>query len=299
MPKRKTILGGPGRGEGNPLIPPPAEETLEKVSRIPKRKMHFFTWNNHTDEQVGGLLTYFDKHAVKYRIQEEKGESGTPHLQGCVMFNTEQRSTVWDKDSKGHWEAIKGKWEDAVKYCRKIETRFGREWEKGLPKPLKLISPTKWWQTEILELIDSEPDDRKVHWYWSRAGSIGKSQFAKYCVFRKNCLFFEEGKKSDIMHLIFEAPEERLECMIIDVPRDNGNNISYKAIESIKNGMIYSPKYEGGYKLFNSPHIIVFANQPPQQERLSEDRWVITNIDEDDEFDENERIGLWDMGLIP
>jgi len=84
------------------------------------------------------------------------------------------------------------------------------------------------------------------------------------------------------MHLIFEAPEERLETMIIDVPRDNGNNISYKAIESIKNGMIYSPKYEGGYKLFNSPHIIVFANQAPQQERLSSDRWVITQIDYDD-----------------
>jgi len=112
------------------------------------------------------------------------------------------------------------------------------------------------------------------------AGGVGKSQFAKYCVATQNCLFFEEGKKSDIMHLIFEAPEDRLECMIVDVPRDNGNNISYKAIESIKNGMIYSPKYEGGYKLFNSPHIFIFANVAPQMERLSNDRWVIKNIDE-------------------
>jgi len=133
---------------------------------------------------------------------------------------------------------------------------------------------------ELIELIGTEPDDRKVHWYWSEAGAIGKSQFAKYLVARHDCLFFEEGKKADIMHLIFEAPEERLERIIIDVPRDNGNNVSYKAIESIKNGMIYSSKYEGGYKLFNSPHIIVFANEPPQEERLSSDRWVIKQIDE-------------------
>ena len=44
--------------------------------------------------------------------------------------------------------------------------------------------------------------------------------------------------------------------------------------------MIYSPKYEGGYKLFNSPHIIVFANMAPQYERLSKDRWKVRNIDE-------------------
>jgi len=266
-------LGGLGGEGGNTQTP--------SLKQVPKRKTHFFTWNNPTEDEIGGLLSYFNDNACKYRIQEETGEEGTPHLQGCVSFNKEMRSTVWDKKSRGHYEKLKGSWNDAVDYCSKEETRTGREWSKGIPKPLKLIKPDKWWQLEILKLIDEEPDDRKVHWYWSEKGGVGKSQFAKYCVAKKNCLFFEEGKKSDIMYLIFEAPEERLGTMIIDVPRDNGNNISYKAIESIKNGMIYSPKYEGGYKLFNSPHIIVFANQPPQTERLSCDRWVITQIDDD------------------
>jgi len=264
-------LGGLGGETGN--------TQSVSLKQVPKRKMHFFTWNNPTEDEIGGLLSYFNSNALKYRIQEETGENGTPHLQGCVAFDKEMRSTVWDKTSRGHYEKLKGSWNDAVTYCSKDETRTGKEWSKGVAKPLKLITPDKWWQLEILNLIDQEPDDRKVHWYWSEKGGVGKSQFAKYCVAKKNCLFFEEGKKSDIMHLIFEAPEERLESMIIDVPRDNGNNISYKAIESIKNGMIYSPKYEGGYKLFNSPHIIVFANLPPQCERLSEDRWVIKQID--------------------
>jgi len=272
-------LGGLGGEGGNTLTP--------SLKQVPKRKMHFFTWNNPTEDEIGGLLSYFNSNALKYRIQEERGAGtpenpeGTPHLQGTVAFDKEMRSTVWDKASRGHWEKLKGTWAQSVEYCSKEESRVGREWSKGIPKPLKLITPDKWWQLEILKLIDEEPDDRKVHWYWSEKGGVGKSQFAKYCVAKKNCLFFEEGKKSDIMHLIFEAPDERLETMIIDVPRDNGNNISYKAIESIKNGMIYSPKYEGGYKLFNSPHIIVFANQAPQCERLSSDRWVIKQIDYD------------------
>lgn len=276
-------LGGLG-GEGVILISPPqSQKNSEKkttTKQVPQRKNHFFTWNNYTEEQIGGLLSYFNEHATKYAFQEEIcPTTGTPHLQGMVMFPKDKRSTVWDPTSKGHWEPLKK--EDGV-YQLKEKSRKpgGRQWSKGFPKPLKLITPDKPWQIEILEIMDTDPDDRTVHWYWSHAGKIGKSQFAKYCVANKNCLFFEEGKKSDIMHLIFEAPEDRLHTMIIDVPRDNGNNISYKAIESIKNGMIYSPKYEGGYKLFNSPHIIIFANQPPQYERLSNDRWKVKNIDE-------------------
>jgi len=71
---------------------------------------------------------------------------------------------------------------------------------------------------------------------------------------------------------------DRCNTVIFDVPRDNGNKISYKSVESIKNGMIYSPKYESKYKLFNSPHIIIFANEPPQLEKLSIDRWVVKEI---------------------
>ena len=54
--------------------------------------------------------------------------------------------------------------------------------------------------------------------------------------------------------------------------------------------MICNTKYETGVKIFNSPHIICFANFPPDNlEQLSADRWIITNLrdtelDSDDEF---------------
>lgn len=258
----------------NPL--PPSKQPKQP----PSRKNHFFTWNNYPEEAVAPLIETLKRFAYKGKVQSEVGKCGTPHLQGMIWCHKKHRDTEFKLPKEIHWELLKDV-DDTRGYCNKADTWDGKyRFEWGFPKPLKLITPSKPWQLKILELIDTEPDDRLVHWFWSEKGGVGKSQFAKYCVANKNCLFFEEGKKADIMHLIFEAPEDRLGCMIIDVPRDNGNHISYKAIESIKNGMIYSPKYEGGYKLFNSPHIIVFANEPPQEERLSADRWVIENIDE-------------------
>jgi len=268
-------LGGLGGEGGNTQFPPPKPKTTQ----CPKRKNHFFTINNYTEEQIGGLLEFFNKHAKKYAFQEEIAPTtGTPHLQGMVMFDKEIRDTVWDPDGKGHYEALK---KTDMDYQLKERTRKpdGRQWTKGLPKPLKLITPDKWWQLEILDIINSEPDDRAVHWYWSENGGIGKSQFSKYLLAKHGCVFIDEGRKTDIMFTIMETDMDLKNCVIFDIPRDNGNKVSYKSIESIKNGMIYSPKYESGYKLFNSPHIIIFANEQPDYAKLSEDRWHIKKID--------------------
>lgn len=240
-----------------------------------------FTLNNYDNDDIVQLVHIFDFECDWYLFQEETGESGTPHLQGTIKLKLKQRLTGLKKfNPKIHWEHTKSVKASLV-YCQKEKSRTGKIFSKNvqIPKPIKLITPDKWWQLEILELFKTEPNDRLVHWYWSEHGGVGKSQFAKYCVIKENCLFFEEGRKTDIMHLVFTCDESRLERMIIDVPRDNGNNVSYKSIESLKNGLIYSSKYEGGYKTFNSPHIIVFANEEPQIERLSKDRWVIKNID--------------------
>lgn len=262
-------------GGNTQSLPPP-----EKPKQPPSRLNHFFTFNDYTDEEVAPLIDTLKRFAYKGKVQSEIGSNGNKHLQGMIWCKTKHRDTEFKLSKKIHWEKLQDV-NDVRGYCSKDDTWDGKyRFEWGFPKPLKLITPSKDWQMEILNLIDSEPDDRKVYWYWSEKGSVGKSQFAKYCVAKKSCLFFEEGKKADIMHLIFEAPEDRLGCMIIDVPRANGNNISYKAIESIKNGLIYSPKYEGGYKLFNSPHVIVFANAEPKFTELSDDRWVVKNIDE-------------------
>lgn len=68
-------------------------------------------------------------------------------------------------------------------------------------------------------------------------------------------------------------------CIIFDIPRNHGGNISYDTLECIKNGMVCNTKYETGVKLFNPPHVIVFANElPSDTEKLSADRWIIKEL---------------------
>jgi len=270
-------LGGLGGEQGNTQLPVPTAKT-----QAPKRKMHFFTVNNHTDEIVGGLLEFFDNNAKKYRIQEEIGQNGTPHLQGCVMFDKEMRSTQWDKASKGHYEAIKGTWEQAVTYCSKTETRSGKEWSKGIPRPIRIISELYPWQKEAEKILTS-PDynDRTVHWWYETTGNVGKSQFSRYMVVKHKALYCGSGKYADIINMVFNTDMDECRAIIFDIPRAQGANVSYAAIEAIKNGIISNTKYETGQKVFNPPNIMVFSNSPAKVEELSADKWSIRCLSEE------------------
>lgn len=243
-----------------------------------------FTYNNYKNEDIEILERSFIefKKIQKFVFQEEIAPTtGTPHLQGSVWFKTKTR---WEElklpfGNKMRWSSMRN--EDAcIKYCQKAETSKPGSTPHvfGFPKPLKLITPDKLWQIKILDIIKSEPDDRKVFWFWSEKGGVGKSQFCKYLLATSNCVFIDEGKKADIMYSIMEANMDDCNVVLFDIPRDNGNKISYKSIESIKNGVVYSPKYESKHKLFNSPHVICFANCLPEIEKMSDDRWVIEEI---------------------
>jgi len=49
-------------------------------------------------------------------------------------------------------------------------------------------------------------------------------------------------------------------------------------LESIKNGLFFSGKYESTQVVMNSPHLIIFANEPPDKSKMSADRWHIVRI---------------------
>ncbi len=124
-------------------------------------------------------------------------------------------------------------------------------------------------------------DDRKINWLYDEKGNTGKSFLTKYLMKVENALVVD-GKKNDIFHQIAKRQDQeipiKIGIVIIDVPRASFNNISYNAIEAIKNGLISSGKYEGGQYSFKTPHVYVFANSEPDEEKFSEDRWNIINI---------------------
>lgn len=78
-----------------------------------------FTLNNYTDEEKKELKTTKCRYII---LGYEKGECGTPHIQGFIQFEQPQRLTALKKINKrAHWEIMKGTVEQAVNYCKKDE----------------------------------------------------------------------------------------------------------------------------------------------------------------------------------
>lgn len=244
-------------------------------SRQPSPKINwFFTWNNYPDdwENYFSSNSYFDK----YAMQEETGENGTKHIQGCIHLDKKRRWTEFKLPKEIHWEACKS-WEDSVEYCTKQETRTGKRALKGVTvkRKLKLIDPTYPWEQEILRIIEEEPDDRKIYWYWSTEGCKGKTQFAKYLSVKHNSIPLD-GRKNDILYC---AGTYESDIYTYILSRDQEDYVSYDALEKVKDGYYMCAKYESKPIIRPPPHVFVFANFAPVLPKMSEDRWVVRHLD--------------------
>lgn len=64
----------------------------------------------------------------------------------------------------------------------------------------------------------------------------------------------------------------------MNLSRQAEGALSYASIEAIKDGLVFSGKYEGGFRLFPKPHIVIFSNWYPDLAKLSLDRWDIRHL---------------------
>jgi len=275
--------------EGN-TKPQPADivEVEEEKEKRPSLAKYFcFTLNNWTETELKNILDLLDPKDT-YIIGKEIGEQGTPHLQGFIKFFKKTRPIEKFNNKRIHWELCKGSEIDNVIYCSKDNnyiTNYSMAEIYALG-PLDIIPKTdlKPWQLELTEIIKTKPDRRKIYWYWSEKGNLGKSALSKYIKANNmSGITTIGGKKDNVFNGIakfYEAKKRFPSCVIIDCPRAEKDFISYAAIEKLKDGYLYSGKYEGSELIFNPPHIIVFANREPEEGKLSDDRLIIINVDE-------------------
>nr|QKV51285.1 putative replication associated protein [Crucivirus sp.] len=122
------------------------------------------------------------------------------------------------------------------------------------------------------ELINCQPDDRSIIWYVDPEGNQGKSWMCNYLMCVRNALVLGNAKSSDIAH-IWNGED----IVVFDFSRSQESHINYGIIEDIKNGRVFSPKYNGKVKIYMSPHIVCFSNFHPELSKMSQDRWDIRN----------------------
>lgn len=129
------------------------------------------------------------------------------------------------------------------------------------------------WQARVLDIIAGGVIPRKIHWMWDPRGDVGKSYFAGYLDAVHGAFVGGFDKKADIAYAY-----NKQRIVVFDFPRGTDFTSMYPILEDLKNGRISSPKYESKTKRFPIPHVFVFANDAPDQRRMSSDRWDVVRI---------------------
>ncbi len=241
----------------------------------------FFTWNNPDENYLAQLHNSFSD--LEFVFQMEKGENGTKHLQGVVRY-TNPRDSWPQINNTIHWERCRN-WRSAVKYCSKVETRIDGPWTNidklkfraTIRDPL-MNKNLYIYQQKILSLIKQPPSERQVHWYWESIGCTGKSSLAKHIALNYNCVLLNGCSKDCFYALKTYNETKDIHVVIFDLTRNQENRVSYTCLEAVKNGCFFSGKYESSQCMINIPHVIVFSNFKPDENKMSEDRWDIHYI---------------------
>ena len=130
----------------------------------------------------------------------------------------------------------------------------------------------------MLEYIEKSPDARKVVWFVDEKGNSGKTYITKYLLTEGDALRFENAKSADVKYAYNGE-----KTVVFDLSRSQETHVNYEVIESVKNGVVFSTKYESQMKVFKTPHVIIMANFAPDESKMSSDRWDIRYLTEDDQ----------------
>jgi len=143
--------------------------------------------------------------------------------------------------------------------------------------PKLAMHPLRDWQAELNTYLNGEINEREIVFIVDRTGNKGKSWFFRYYEqnHEENCQIILPGKKADMAHVLQEGKRSYL----FDCPRSKqGEFIQYDFLEEIKNGNVFSGKYESKNKRFDIPHVAVAMNEDPDMDKLSRDRYKIINL---------------------
>ena len=188
-------------------------------------------------------------------------------------------------------------WEDFRDWIESQETRpsaatVAREWPSIFgryrssamamvdllsPRPRLVSGELREWQRELDERLSGEPDDRSVVFVVDPEGNKGKSWFTRYYLTEKGDLTqrLSVGKRDDIAHTI----DVTKSIFLFDIPRGQLQYLNYAILESLKDQLVFSPKYESVSKVFaHRVHVVVFSNETPDMNLMSADRYVVINI---------------------
>lgn len=133
------------------------------------------------------------------------------------------------------------------------------------------------WQVELRDaLLETPPDDRGILFYVDHEGGKGKTWFQRYMVtnYPDKVQILSCGKRDDIAYAI----DPTKSIFLFNIPRKAMEFFNYQVIEQLKDRMVMSNKYDAHMKVITeNPHVVVFSNEDPKMDEMTEDRYIIRN----------------------
>jgi len=253
----------------------------QECNTIGKFRSFFFTWNNPPAQ----CDTMLQTHLTHWKYQPEIGSTnGTYHLQGIGYFKNARSLEQIQKLFPGiHIEKI-ASWFAANKYVCKLETSAGpvrdSKVNTNIEDPLTTLAPYKW-EVYAEWMYLTKPDNRTIYWGYGTPHH-GKSVWARHMCLKYKDILYVNGSAVHIEFAITKWLEAKHPLKMIIYYIVMSDTFDPKALEVIKDGIFFSPKYESGMCIFNYVHLLVLSNFPPECTKMSTlaaDRWKIFNID--------------------
>ena len=165
-------------------------------------------------------------------------------------------------------------WAEAkTRYCMINKARAALKAKEDAKK--QTLRP---WQKHLAKILEEAPSKRDIIVVLDPVGNCGKTWFQKYwsSMFPDTTVAISNGKVADLSFIVQQKPF--VNTILFNLTRRVHDIIAYQAIEQFKDGCYCTTKYQGREVKNESPHMVIFTNEPLNWEACSKDRWQIIEV---------------------
>lgn len=251
----------------------------------------------HVEEAKGNReqnFEYCSKGSQSHDEYKSQGVRGANYGKDAVIYKQIFKEKGEGQGKRNDWTKLYDEIRDSADFASILEKypEYCIKYPTGIQKAIDIAKQTKSkldleeelenlrlykWQSKLVQELRRKANARKIKWYVDTKGGCGKTTFAKWLLSKGDCAYFTNGKTADISHAY---NGER--CVVFDFTRSIEGAVNYGVIEAIKNGIVFSSKYNSGTKVHAVPHVVCFSNFDPDRSKLSEDRWDIKHLTDED-----------------
>lgn len=154
--------------------------------------------------------------------------------------------------------------------------RFVKDYiDDHTPLPDIPCHPLRDWQQELSLRLNRPPEERCIIFIVDPTGNNGKTWFAKYyCRLHDQAVVLRPTKHADMAYCL----PQKLRVLFLDCTRQQVEHLPYSFLEQVKDGLVFSNKYESRVKHYPPVHVVVLLNKDPDMDALSADRYSLVNL---------------------